>query len=596
MPPPVGFAYFPGIEKIVGASVTMVHGISPAVFQLQIAPQDNFTAAGGTFSIVYSDIPTGGGSTLQYDFPDCKVDRHSFRRGTGGELWTLDIWDRRWKWAFGHVSGIYNTRDDQGEVISDREKTPKELIRLCLEGMLEDPDDAILSDVPDDPRPLVEWDYEYASEALASLCDTLGLRVVLQLDNRVAIRVAGEGADLPSVFSNGVVDNSLSIDPPERPDSLLLVGGINRYQVDIPLEAVGQDTDGSFKLVDDLSYAPADGWEKMDLPIFLNVDNPGEEQDLAQKWIWRAYRIKVDEENPLTVPGFNSEGYDGDPITDRNNVLPIFDTQVVSTVDRSEEYQPAIVYGKWLTGTDEYKNNVALNTDIEPTDDYFSNHPEVIFQGEYTIDREQGLVLFRDYVYANSGHTEDADVPTEILEAPAELWLRTSVVVRDPETLGLVRYTNERDLGSGFGTGAKLVRQEDIIQTFLPTYTDADFTIGSVTTNTKLVDDEAAHYLDAAERGLALLEPQTIKYAGILDGMELDGAITQVTFAVGRLGEDGKAVTIVSRNDEQVEATLGYDERRRIERLRRGGEKLDVLAKTKRQVELFGGRIRGGLR
>ena len=350
------------------------------------------------------------------------------------------------------------------------------------------------------------------------------------------------------------------------------------------------------KPIDELSYKPVGGWEHVDLPIFLSVDTPEKHQELAQQWIWRAYRIKVDDENPLTVPGYNSEGYDGEPITDRKQVLPIFDTLVVSRVDDPDEYQEAIIYGKRLRGDSTYKNNISLGEDIQPTEEYFNDNPGVVFKDRFTIDREQGLVLFDGFVLANGAHQAEEDEPGELLEYSAELWLRTSVFVKDPETLGPLRYEKERDLGSSNGTSAKTVRQEDIIQTFRPTYTDSDYTVGDVTINTKLVEDEAKHYLDAAQAAIMPKTPQTIKYAGILNGLELDGAITQITFSVGRLGEDGKAVTIVSRNDEQVEATLGYDERRRIERLRRGGEKLDSLAKAKRQVEFFGGKIRGGLR
>src|SRR6185437_16062245 len=88
---------------------------------------------------------------------------------------------------------------------------------------------------------------------LQGLCDQLGCRIVLYLDDTVSIVQTGIGSDLPS---DNIERASLVVDPPEIPESILVVGGRTRYQVDLFLTPVGLDVDGTIRDIWDLSYAP----------------------------------------------------------------------------------------------------------------------------------------------------------------------------------------------------------------------------------------------------------------------------------------------------------------------------------------------------
>ncbi len=159
----------PGVGQIVSLSATISHGISPSVFTLVIAPQDDFEGAAG--DLVLFD----GQATIR--LVDCKVDRHTFEYNAAGQIWRLQLLDRRWKWRWGAISGFYNARNDDNTIkqLPGNEQTPQQLARLCLAAMGETNFD--VSQLPNDARPTVEWDFDLPAETLASLCDQLACRV-----------------------------------------------------------------------------------------------------------------------------------------------------------------------------------------------------------------------------------------------------------------------------------------------------------------------------------------------------------------------------------------------------------------------------------
>ena len=124
MADPQGLFRFPGIDDFETADYTLSHGISPGVCTVVMPVQTGFQAQGGTMRFTFGSV--------SLEFRDCKIDRASFRMGADGKTWTLAILDRRWKWAWGEISGVYNTRFANGDVDPEREKTPQELAELCL--------------------------------------------------------------------------------------------------------------------------------------------------------------------------------------------------------------------------------------------------------------------------------------------------------------------------------------------------------------------------------------------------------------------------------------------------------------------------------
>ena len=518
-----GKCSFPGIQQIVEASISFVHGISPSVAVVTIAPQRNFIGEGG--DLVFSFNGT------ESRFKDCKIDQNSFERTAEGEVWRLQIFDRRWKWSMGAVGGCYNLRDDDGSIKDGTLKTPQQLAKLCLDAV--DEFNIAIGDLPNNARPEVQWDYDVPMEALARLCDELGCRIVLQLDDKVAIRKAGEGRQLP--VPQTVMERSLTIDPPEMPDIIAIVCAPDLFQHDFELEAVGLDNDGTIKPINDLSYMPSGGWLEADIfdADFKRVSGEADRQ-LAIDTVGKYYRIVT----PFTLPGVVGQ------IKSLDQILPIKNQQVDTiTEDGIKKNKLAVVYGVWYKypdGGDGDGNSADALTELVDDDD-----PQ-IYKWPFRIDDQRGLVIFTYPVFRNTG-----DSPT-VLFAAAQILLRASCCVRDKETLALRRHLVARFTAGNFKTPTKCIIHNEL-----------QLTSVDGVTNAAEIDPECEHLLDGALQEYQINLPESATYAG-LEKCELDGAIQQIIVDLSKRGMR----TTISRNNEILARTLPCKQRRWAERLR----------------------------
>lgn len=560
----VFFVSFPGVTRPERASMTLSHGITPSCCTIECEPQEDFIGEGGLLAFVYGSI--------EFGFSGCKVDRASLRYDSSGFVIGLTILDRRWKWAFGGpggagngVSGSYNSRKDDGSLWPDRLKAPQDLLALCLDAMGEQNYD--VSAVPNDTYPPVEWENENPAQALANLADELGCRVVLRLDETVAVMPVGYGGILPSGPGAMIESDSLTIDPPEQPDALAVVCGRTRYQARFALRAVGLDTDGQIKLIDNLSYTPPRGWAKADIYSFLDVDpaNPvnSGQRDLAKLTVWRWYVVALGFPNPATgelytvdIPGFGV-------VDDLRRIAPLLDEQVESLIDVDGKLRalPPGVQGRFYD--ERYKgSNTSLGTN---------------YRKGFSVDAAHGIVQFDDQVYLidTSGGSTQGN-----LQEP-QLTLLIGVNVRETTTWGWQRHVRRLDFGTGYGTGAKLYRHDEIEKWVKGVY-DFDGNVTGLLTNEADVNVEADAYLAAALAEFQTTLPQEVAYAGLVP-ISLDGAIQQVSWQMGPEG----CTTRASRNSEFAAAVPEHKTRRFFEVLRgKVGPTLQKVIDLDREVRL----------
>ncbi|REK19175.1 MAG: hypothetical protein DWQ37_01930 [Planctomycetota bacterium] len=599
---PQGLVSFPGVAQVLGASITLGHGISPSTAQLRFAPQPGFATEVGTLTFTWNGF--------EVRLPDCKVDRGNLVRNESGEVWQVSLVDRRWKWRFGHVSGRYNVRrsdatvqgTDGGsdELVVDTERTPQQLAEIYLEAMGETAFD--VSPLPNDARPPVDHDYDNPAQALGELCDHLGCRVVLRLDNSVALVPVGVGGELPAAF---LLEDGPSFDLPEKPDRVAVVCGPSDFQVDFPLEAVGLDaevlSDGSsgetIKPIEQLSYRPAEGWAQVDVPNFFNLGTgeTGEQakrmQELAAKSVFRYYRIRL----PVNVPG-----YDGAPdgrIAKLEQVLPLFEEQVSTARENGARTSlPAAVFGVWHPGLDEHANTQA--TLVPPAEGGEENEAKSPFYTRgFTIDAARGLVIFDEPVYANA-------IPdgAKVAFDAAKLVLRAKCQVRDAESLAVTRHVRERSTGNHHGTGCLVLKRDELTVTHVPQYDPSSYAgdpvdgkdprqVTSITTNLAEINEECDRAIDRALASFERPAPRQVRAAGIVP-VELDGAISSVSYQVGAAG----ATTTVTRNSEPAGLALGYRERRAAETSRRAAARRASLTLLPGVEDLVRRAVAGGRR
>ncbi len=259
---------YPGVPDFDSASYSCTHGISPGVVIATTKIPPDYAAPVGPF--VISD------GTRSITLRDCKYQRREGRGGMPGSVYTMTLLDRRWRWAFGSISGSYNLKDDKGNLVPWTARTPTQLARLCLErmgetGYLIDLPDGIGADQLDQTRdnpapgqmtpptgtnPTIEWVDEVPAVALARLCDTFGRRVIFDpVRDIVVIARPGDGAELPV---DGFLRPNISygVDAYEKPRGVGVVGDKVKYQMRLKLIPVGLEWDGRIVPIEELSYRP----------------------------------------------------------------------------------------------------------------------------------------------------------------------------------------------------------------------------------------------------------------------------------------------------------------------------------------------------
>lgn len=537
MAPPQGMFHWPGLDPgaVISGAITLSHGISPSVCTINAAPVFRNLQANGTLRLSY------GGRSIA--FPGARLTDAKFSASEAGQFVSLTIQDRRWRWKeTGKISGEYNTRR-RDKIVPGTEKAPQDLAKLCLAAMGETR--LNVGRMPNLARPIISWDYERPAEALARLCDELGCRIVLRLDNSVHIVPVGRGAILPN--NPAVTEASVTIDPPDPPDRIVVVSDVVRYEEDFLLEAVGAEPNGTILPINNLSYRPANGWTTEEFD-FANV--AGNRRELAKKWIWRAYRIRPTFSLP-EIPG----------LTTLAQILPIEDRQLqLQTLDDgSQERRPAQVHGIfWLSFEALTSNANVVSTDL-------NGNMRGVYPGSYALDLERGLVLFSEPVIQKVETNLGGGITT-VTNFPATLYLRTGVGYRDPVTRVFRREEYGRRLAKN-GTPPRYEIREDV-----QVHIWKDPITGAITTTRGQAMTTAQHYLNLLQAEYQLLDPATVAYAGFAP-IEPDGAIQQVTWQVDSAGY---ATTRASRNRENPTIAMTYKEKRLIEdlaRMRRLGKR-----------------------
>lgn len=555
MPPLQGVVTFPGIASLLDASYTLQHGTAPGVCTLTIVPQATPFASIGPLEWTFG--------TQRIVFPGCRVVGATLQSQGDGLRMVLAIQDRRWAWQFGRISGRFNVVLPDGTREPTTERTARELARLCLAAMGETRFDA--NQVPADVFPSVEWDYDNPAQALEELLDPLGLRVVLGLDNRVRLLHAGVGGPLPAL--PGVTTENYTLDPPETPDEIVVVGGPALWQHDFALEAVGKELDGRYVPIAQLSYAPdplaADGgWSTIDLPEMNQIADLTL-REVARESVFRCFRI------PHTEPV--AEVRDYGRVSQIWQLLPVRNVLCQTINDEHDagprpltesRFKRAVLWGAFYDGQDRFENTVAANAAIPDEPDEATTYKQ-----PWSLDAETGIVTVGEPLYY---WTQGANGYTTTIP---DLRLRCSFHLRDasgrlyrPEFRKAAKQPQRKGPRQPPKRSTKLVKYIKADDLVLLTYADttgAALAVAPVVNNHGDLQREALKLLAAEEAKFVTVAPYTLTYAG-LHRIEPDGAIQSVRWSVG----EGGAFTVASLNDERTNNNLPpYAQRRFLQRI-----------------------------
>ena len=565
------YATYPGVINVLKASYTLSPGITPSVVTMDIIPQN------ATIQPVGDVVFVHGNTTLT--IPGCRADQASMVRGTDGTLVSFSLMDRRWRWKFGEIYGSYNQRDADGLIITATEKTPQQLATLCLQAMGETATG--VDAIPTAARPEVDWVAANPAESLADLLESFGLIIVLQIDGTVAIRQQGVGAALPE--NANLLEQQVSSNPPEIPATIRVLGGANRYQARLKLEAVAYDTDGRIKPIDQLSYKPGGGWNKQ--TMFFSSIPEGEARALALRDVYKLYRI-ADMDSPTPAPivtlpdGVASiqppfipvgpiqgggagpaqapqqPGGVGYTVQRLREILPLEKGLVQTGPDANgiRRRKPEAVYGEYYVG------NVGLeNPRNAQKNAMFWNNWQ--YRQRFTVEHDLGLVRFDEQVTRWDNAAKEFRA--------AELYLECSFSVRNPDTHSQMRWSYTQATNAASGYGVEVVRREELVWERYERYIADNFNSWQEKTYKNELDTQSGYYAAGRLAQYVTQSGASGRYAG-LQSINPDGAISQVTWEIGGSG----CYTSASRLYEPSPYVPPYKERRLNDMLR--GQRRDA--------------------
>jgi hypothetical protein len=552
---PVPFPSFSGVplEDVQGCNFTLSHGIEPGVAALTVRPLKRDPQETGTLTF------TMGGTRVV--FPFCRIEDIIIPPSGGAKYWTLKLLDRRWAWRFGEISGWYNRRLADGRLDPRWERTPQQLATLLLQAEGENGFD--VSQLPNILRPEVQWSAVLPMQELGRLCDQVGCRVVLGLDNRVRLWRVGNGAPLP-VGGRHVTSRGQGFKKRTRPSSIKAVGGPMLFQSKLKLRPVGEDIDGSIKPIAALSYTPIingnRGWQEAPMGysgVTATYARQGfqlESRDLAQRTVWKWYQIYSQADGTQNVPGYPLQQPRGP-----EQLLPLRnDLLEFATNDQGIPWPiPAYVEGKWA-GCEMDLSNATIGS---------------VYTGEWSLDQERGIVMFEQPVYQYGNFVIQGQVVNRAAYLPAEMYLVTSYGVRRNDTDMPALTELERKYG-GLPAGADIIRTPETQLRKVAVYAGNQVN-GSVEFPREGATLAELNAKITAREAIYTIEPSAdIEYSGY-EAISPDGAIQQVTW---NQTSGQTASTRASRNREHRLDLASHEEKRR----QREAARLQDLADKKR--------------
>lgn len=575
---------YPGIVRYDSFSFCDLSGIEPATARMTVFPQYGLPDENGDIAISYN-----GQSILT--LKNCHIDEAHYEIDGGGQIVGVTFLDERWTWKDASISGRYNFKLPNNWVDPNHEQTPQQLAILCFQALGVAVFD--VSDLPNDTRPEVSWDSSNPAQELNKICGDLGCRITpIRSTGSWKICVTGAGADLPNYPCQ---DFGQGIDPAETPDYIKIVSGPVRYQVFLPLVAVGRDTDLSWRLLKQLTYAPdrtlfAAGFHKdpFDFGFMASVSYApvqtgigsfkGTErvplsdgtkvsaQELARDFIFKSWRVDFANQsgavqNPssgswqMRIPGITANG--GYATVEQ---IILSDELVQSYTDTlgTQHQRPSFVQGQFFgrmtdgstpnypAGTRIDKQAARSDTSMDERSSFSLSLDPI--DTKRSIISTSGPMLF----YSNSA-------PVEVW-TPAILQYCCAIHVRDPVTWQPARYEYLYQIGSGTNQNFCRVEIKDDIQPWIiGNYPTGSTAFTSFTSNIAEVQQQSLYYAQSIAREYQLVNSQTKTFIGIYS-IDMDGAIQQVSYEIGKGGHSTKA----SRGTEHNIYTPSYEDRRQM--------------------------------
>ena len=502
-------AIYPGIQQIKSLRYTVKHGVQPGLIQIEFLPQTANPAPYGDLVLFFDNF--------SFTVRGCAADYSMLKINDQGWIQGIVLMDGRWRWKFSGVDYLANLSSDDGTFVSATSKPPQqifaELFALMGHG------NVFLPDLPSNDRPSVDLHGQRADIEIARLARLYGcVPAYNPVTDIVGLARVGVGNGLPSGEEQSIV---YVVDQKPFPGTVELRTAPIAYQARFLLSAVGLDSDGSVKPIDQLSYKPSGGWESEPGPFF-RFDSISDESNrkLAQRSVFKWYRISTFSDGSLTPPNATRE------LDHVNQALPLLPYLVRSyeATDGSYQSNTAAVFGRFYRESESQAYN--LTTAGTPYTEPFS------------VDRRNGIAKFQNPVYQvnSSGQTK-----------PADIHLEAAFQVTNPDDLQKQRFFHFRTVFPEAGAGKEVIHRNDIKPFAFHNYTTGSDTQTGTTHNQSDVEQSLAEYMQFIALKYQTGFATSKIYRGLVP-VNITGRVREVTW---KFDDQEGAKTIASDNTEQ---------------------------------------------
>lgn len=461
---------------VISLDARLRRGTSPGTFRIRV-PHDSDLVVDPNDLVFASD---DGLLTFRGCVPDLSTLRTEHRDGK--REWVITLKDRRATWPGYRISGRYNRRYRDNSIDGNTKLNAEYIAALAMASVEES---GLSSSLPA-TYPDIDWSNTPSDQAINELLQFLPGHVCRDIDDKYSIRTTGQGDGLSTAWPAIIPDFLATVE--SGPKKIRVKCNKTWFGAALQLQAVGIDTDWTYKPIDQLSYRPKKGWEHEWPTLFSGVSQCN--RMLAFESVFRCYQVVA----PQRLP-FNESLY----LNDLNDLD--LDTHRV-TFGASE---PASAY---VTGT------------YYPWGDHPYNANDCPNVGcDFTIDKANRLIRFEYPIFQMASCIQ-----------PADLKLHTGFHLRHYEDREWIHETIE--IERDYGTGEMVLEVPYLWRARTLGY--ANCQTATEQDNRDTLHDEAQVYLDAWKDHFdAIRERRHLSIAG-LQRVELNGKLAQVVYRLGR--------------------------------------------------------------
>lgn len=519
-----GQVAYPGIINPKGCVYTQTLGVHPDRITIFCTPQATAIATRGNITFSYGATS----AVLTNCFFD---DAYVVMDVADGHRLALTFLDRRERWTLADtVAGQFNTYR-AGTQVTARKVSLRGLAEMLLLHMGEtSPNVSALSNTI---FPEVRWDDIHPVKALDELLSEWGFSIALGFGSE-AVKVVQLGVGASLSATDGMMISS-SLDPKTRPEFIRVRFGESLMQARFKLEAVGLDSDNTWKTLDLLSYKPTT-WDKEEPVTLPNVRDAESDADYfrAVKTVYRAFRISAFANNTLNLP--DSTG----TLASITQCLPLFNRLLDAESIRADGTQiPFRVYGK----------RQQLYKDGEPAAFITTQIDDEIFE-DFHFDGENGMIIANNpqFFIDESGNYK-----------PAELYLECSFSVLDPTTFYPLRYFLDVSLDPT-SEGYRTVVHRDLEKRIVIQY-GASHAVSGTSDNDAALDALAALIASSVAAQYVTTGAAVVIYCEPKLALRCDGAIQQIRHIIDDGTKHAASFSTASSNMEFDRQIMTRDER-----------------------------------